>query len=239
MHPVHQSPSAYFLPEYSSPIGNWHGHMPFAYDLVHSLRPCLIVELGTHYGDSYFTFCQAVKDAGLPTRCFAVDHWYGDDCCGRYGAEVYQYVSHYNKSFESFSQLSRMPFNDALKTFDDGSISILHIDGNHEYDSVKGDFYAWLPKVSTGGFILMHDIVIKRENFGVSKFWKEIRSEFPSFAFHHSCGLGVLVNMPGSKEAIQLGDLLLSEGDQQLYNHYLFHALRVMQFNSVRRCNQS
>jgi len=240
MNPVYQRPSSYFLPEYASPISNWHGHMPFAYDLVHAARPSLVVELGTHYGDSYFTFCQAVADAGSPARCFAIDHWKGDACSGKYGSEVFDYVSMYNgKYFEDFSELLRMPFGEALETFDDGSISILHIDGSHEYESVKRDFEAWLPKVSPGGVILLHDIVITRKPFGVAQFWDEVRREHPSFPFHHSCGLGVLVNAPGSQDAVKIGDMVLAEGDQELYNHYLFHALRVMQHNAVRRCSLS
>ncbi len=43
----------------------WSGHRNFAYDLVRFMKPKKIVELGTHYGSSFFSFCQAVKDEGL------------------------------------------------------------------------------------------------------------------------------------------------------------------------------
>ena len=88
--------------------------MPFAYDLVHSLRPCLIVELGTHCGDSYFTFCQAVKDAGLPTVVLLLITGM-EMIVAADGAEVYQYVSHYNKSFESFLNCLVCPLMTRLK----------------------------------------------------------------------------------------------------------------------------
>ncbi len=53
----------------------WLEHIPFAFWLVDTLRPRNIVELGTHYGSSYFSFCQAVSKLDLETCCFAVDTW--------------------------------------------------------------------------------------------------------------------------------------------------------------------
>jgi len=53
--------------------------MPFAYDFLGLLRPSIIVELGTHFGDSFFTFCQSCKEHNLQAKCYAVDSWIGDD----------------------------------------------------------------------------------------------------------------------------------------------------------------
>ena len=50
--------------------------------------PRTIVELGTHYGVSFFAFCQAVLDEGYPARLHAVDTWTGDPHAGEYGEEV-------------------------------------------------------------------------------------------------------------------------------------------------------
>ena len=74
----------------------WLEHIPFAFWLVDTLRPRNIVELGTHYGSSYFSFCQAVSKLDLETCCFAVDTWGGDEHAGLYGEEVYREVSEYN-----------------------------------------------------------------------------------------------------------------------------------------------
>lgn len=38
-----------------------------------------------------------------------------------------------------------------------GSISLLHIDGNHAYESVAADVQAWLPMVVKGGWLLLDD----------------------------------------------------------------------------------
>jgi predicted O-methyltransferase YrrM len=46
----------------------------------------------------------------------------------------------------------------ASKTFDQ-NISLIFIDGAHEYEDVRKDFEDWFPKVDDGGIIAMHDTV--------------------------------------------------------------------------------
>lgn len=77
------------LPQDFMQNGPWSGHRRFAYDLVRFFKPNIIVELGTHYGTSFFSMCQAVKDAQIPTDCYAIDSWMGDPHAGYYGENVY------------------------------------------------------------------------------------------------------------------------------------------------------
>lgn len=189
------SPSR-FLPRRYKPrnVGSWTGHLAFANDLITAIRPRLIVELGTHWGESYFTFCQTVQEQHLSCLCYAVDHWEGDEHAGKYGEEVFDEVTTYNnRYYRQFSYLLRRSFNDALSQFEDESIDLLHIDGLHTYEAVARDFRSWLPKVSKGGIILLHDICPRHEDFGVWRLWNDIKAEFPdAFEFHHSWGLGVV-----------------------------------------------
>src|SRR3990167_6883025 len=67
----------------------WTGHIPFAGWIVEALKPEVFVELGTHAGVSYSAFCQAVVESRLPTKCYAVDTWQGDDQAGQYGEMIY------------------------------------------------------------------------------------------------------------------------------------------------------
>lgn len=210
-------PSFYFKPRYNNPYGinTWLEHIPFAYDLVHSVGPELVVELGTHYGESYFGFCQAVEDAGIPCECRAVDTWSGDAHAGLYDEAVFvQVEAHNQKYYRRFSSLIRSSFDDAIGKFQDGTISILHIDGLHTYEAVSHDFQLWLPKVRAGGVVLFHDIAERGHDFGVWRLWDELQQKFPTFSFYHGHGLGVLRNHgPHTRDLVS--EMVEGDLDQQ------------------------
>jgi hypothetical protein len=194
-----QTPAAGFTPRRYAPggIANWSRHLPFAYDLVAFLRPACVVELGTHFGESYFGLCQAVLENQVPCRCFAVDTWKGDQHSGFYGEEVFAEVDAYNRAhYSAFSTLLRCTFEEALSNFEPQSIDLLHIDGLHTYEAISQEFQGWLPKVRPGGIILLHDTVARGNDFGVWKFWEQVSARFESFEFQHQSGLGVL-RVPG------------------------------------------
>ncbi|MFL6796095.1 MAG: glycosyltransferase [Xanthobacteraceae bacterium] len=187
------STASFWIPAVPSMQSAWLEHAPFALWLVDALRPRILVELGTHWGYSYFTFCEAVQRLHIATKCFAVDTWEGDEHAGAYGEEVFQQVHSYNSAKHSgFSTLIRSTFDEALPHFSNGSIDLLHIDGRHFYRDVRHDFDAWLPKLSDRGVILLHDTNVREHDFGVFKLWEELRSQYPSFEFFHGHGLGVL-----------------------------------------------
>lgn len=172
----------------------WAGHLPFAAWVMRALAPRVFVELGTHSGNSYFAFCQAVRDAGLPTRCHAVDTWQGDDHAGSYGDDIFDHVTAHNDThYADFSRLLRMTFDEAAGLFDDASISMLHIDGLHTYEAVRHDYETWLPKLGPGAIVLFHDTTVREREFGVWKLWAELCAIHPHhLEFGHSHGLGVL-----------------------------------------------
>lgn len=170
----------------------WIGHGPFAMWLVRIARPRVIVELGTHYGYSYFALCQAVQAAGLPTRCLAVDTWQGDEHAGFYGAEVLAAVTAENRRYTEFSTLLQSTFKDALSHFEDGSVDLLHVDGRHFYADVKEDFESWCPKLSDRAIVLFHDTEVRERGFGVWRYWRELTEQHAGFSFPFQHGLGVL-----------------------------------------------
>ena len=171
----------------------WIEHVPFAFWLVDVLRPSTIVELGTHHGVSYSAMCQAVKSLGLPTRCFAVDTWKGDEHAGHYPEEIYRdFATFHDQRYGAFSHLVRSTFDEALPHFEDQSIDLLHIDGLHTYEAVRHDFESWLPKLSRNGIVMFHDTNVRERGFGVFQVWSEFSAGRLHFTFLHGHGLGIL-----------------------------------------------
>ena len=198
-HPICLSP-----PRRLSVIAAWHEHLPFAMFVIDLARPAVLVELGTHFGDSYCAFCQAVSELHLPTRCYAVDTWTGDAHSGLYGPEVLESLrAHHDPLYGSFSRLIQSTFDQALAHFPDGTVDLLHIDGYHTYEAVRHDFESWLPKLSPRGIVLMHDVNVREHDFGAWKLWEELRDQHPSFTFAHGNGLGVLGVGPDVPAAVR------------------------------------
>lgn len=154
-------------PRYESDIVNkslrvspWQGHRNFIYDYFKYIRPQTVIELGTHYGCSFFAMCQSMKDNHLDSKLYAVDTWEGDPQAGFYGDEVWETVTATKQKFFSGqnTEFLKMYFNDAVKKFDDETFDLIHIDGLHTYEAVSEDFHNWLPKLKKDGVMLFHDV---------------------------------------------------------------------------------
>jgi hypothetical protein len=211
------SPASFWFPEHLCDSG-WIEHTPFACWLLDAHRPATLVELGTHRGFSFFTFCQAVAALGLATKCVAIDTWRGDDHAGHYGEEVFEAVRAYNESrYSAFATLVRSTFDAAAPAFAQGSIDLLHVDGRHFYEDVRHDFDAWRPKLSRRGIVLFHDTNVHERGFGVHRVWAELRKDYPHFEFPHGNGLGVLAVGEQIGERVQA--LFDAGADRDLQRH--------------------
>jgi len=182
----------------------WIGHLPFAFWIIDAVKPQTLVELGTHRGVSYCAFCQAINYLELDTKAHAIDTWDGDSHTGDYPSDTYTELKEYHdQRYSAFSDLVRSTFDNAVKKFADGSIDLLHIDGLHTLDAVRHDFETWLPKLSEQAVVLFHDINVYERDFGVQEFWREVSEGYPSFAFEHGHGLGVLAVGKEQSKALQ------------------------------------
>ena len=215
-------------PTYTGPFieryfgDHWSMHLPFAYDLMREFRPKVFVELGVWKGESYFSFCQSAADHRISTQCYGIDTWRGDVHMGDLDPEIGIEVAEYNRRYSSFSELRTTTFAEAVDEFADGTIDLLHIDGTHTYEDVKRDFKAWLPKVSTEGIVLLHDVAVHDHGFGVWRLWEEIATPGQSFMFEFGYGLGVWKKVPvvNSDSAWLRRLFALNHGEQKRINAY-------------------
>lgn len=162
-------------------ITAWRGLEPFAHWLIQTIDPKLTVELGVDYGFSLIELARFNQG-----RTVGVDHFGGDAQAGYRDIRDEAWANIKESGFSI--TLFEIPFDEALDLYKPSSIDILHIDGAHDYESVKHDFDSWLPKVRSGGIILMHDTQSFPNDVG--RFFHSIT--FPKFEILHSHGLGVV-----------------------------------------------
>lgn len=178
-------------------------HIPFLFGLVTLIEPRVFVELGVQAGASFLGACQAVQRQGYGTRCVAVDKWTDDapagkPACGEFD-DVRRIIS---DNYAGIAGYLRGDSAEALTHFAPGSIDLLHIAGSHTDAAARNDFTTWLDKMSDRGVVIVHDINEFRQDFGVWRFWREVREQYPSIELSHGHGLGVLV--VGEKSPLRL-----------------------------------
>lgn len=120
------------------------------FDLLYSIPyKSTIVEIGVQFGRSSSVIAEVQKDQKFDF--YAVDSW--ADVESRKAKEHFlnQVVKH-GWDLHQYS-LDSIEFS---KIFDH-RIDLLHIDGDHSYQGVTADAYAWVPKVKTGGYICFDD----------------------------------------------------------------------------------
>jgi hypothetical protein len=156
-------------------------------------RPRVFVELGSHHGVSFASFCEAAARARTGSRGYAIDTWQGDKHAGHIEEGVYyEFKEFHDRRYAAFSELLKCKFDDALPHFADGSIDLLHIDGLHTYEAVRHDFDSWRPKLSDRAVVLFHDTNVLSDDFGVHRLFAELSEHYPHFEFLHGSGLGIL-----------------------------------------------
>jgi len=176
-------------------ISAWWQHVPIAHWLVSELKPARIVELGSHYGVSFFSFCEAAEAFSPETFIYAVDTWEGDDHAGRYGDDVFAQVHcHWARHHRQRSMMIRTSFDAAAQYFEDNSVDLLHIDGMHTYDAVKHDYITWIPKLKKDSIVLLHDINVRERDFGVWRLWEELSHTHRTHEVPNGHGLGIIVH---------------------------------------------
>lgn len=131
---------------------DWLDHLPFAFWLVDSIQPKVVVELGVGGGASYFAFCQAMDKLSVDGRCYAVESW-----SQRGQQAVLADVQNYNQTqYEEFSKILDHDYFQAPSLFLDGSVDLLHLNLTDTVQDLALLFQLWQPKLSATAVVLLH-----------------------------------------------------------------------------------
>lgn len=120
-----------------------------------------IVEVGSWKGRSTAFLLVEAWNKSSKIEIYAVDTWLGSE--EHAGEECIKNGTLYEEFLANVKPVSRqlvplrMPSLKGANFFPDQSLDSVFIDAAHDYENVKADILAWLPKVKKGGLIGGHD----------------------------------------------------------------------------------
>jgi SAM-dependent methyltransferase len=123
-----------------------------------------MVEVGCWKGKSIAYLAVEIVNSGKRIKVDAVDTWSEMESEAYHKTDTYVKTNTLYQLFcSNISPVSgivnpiRMKSADATNLYGDASVDVVFIDACHEYDCVKEDINAWLPKVKEGGYLAGHD----------------------------------------------------------------------------------
>jgi hypothetical protein len=115
------------------------------------------VEVGVWKGRSAAFLAVEIINSGKKITLDLVDTWQGSE---EHLPLQYDLFEVFKKNIEPvlpYVNIKRIDSLSAASTYEDKSLDFVFIDAAHDYESVKADIQAWLPKVKLGGYLAGHD----------------------------------------------------------------------------------
>ena len=220
----------FYLDLLSKVASAWKSHYWIFTDFISITRPKIIVELGTDRGFSALSGLYGLSKNNIDGIIYGIDAWGKDyennkNEIMKFGGRrvnelrnitIPYFVKKYNLDDKKII-LKRSYFEEEKDNFEDNSIDILHIDGNHDYNRVKRDYNSYKDKVNLdNGIIFFHDVLrgVKYDDkvtnnidyndvdsFGVYRLFNEIEADKGYFTQHS--GLGIITNNKEYMEIIE------------------------------------
>ena len=146
------------------------GDIGALYTLMNDLpEKCKIVEIGSNRGYSTLIMSKGLETFGKKGIIYCIDPWGGTQTAGEghiwitegalSGDGVYDIFEENMKEYNVFDKIKPMKMlsEEAVSHFEDKSLDMVFIDGDHSYQSTYNDISIWYPKVKDGGIMCGHD----------------------------------------------------------------------------------
>ena len=130
------------------------------------------VEVGSWKGKSSAYMAVEIANSNKEIRLYCVDTWEGsrehrENASARDLSGLYRIFLENMRPAEHYYIPLKISSLEASRKFKDNSLDFVFLDASHEYEDVKDDILAWLPKVKPGGFLAGHDYY--QEHFPASR----------------------------------------------------------------------
>ena len=121
----------------------------------------VFVEIGSFKGRSSIAMAVNIINSGKKIKFYCVDTWQGssehqnnpDVVSGKLKKTFDNNIEPVNFVINAIQK----PSTEAANLFENESLSFVFIDASHDYENVKKDIEAWLPKIKKGGTLAGHD----------------------------------------------------------------------------------
>jgi predicted O-methyltransferase YrrM len=150
-----------------------------------------IVEVGSWKGKSTAFLLVEAWNKSPRIEIYAVDTWLGSE--EHAGEECIKNGTLYEEFLANVKPVSRqlvplrMTSLKGANFFPDQCLDAVFIDAAHDYENVKADISAWMPKVKKGGVIAGHDYMC-----GWPGVDRAVAEAFNFVDFHQNCWVKVL-----------------------------------------------
>ncbi len=148
---------------------------------VATIKPKIVVEIGTNMGGSLFCFTKVSLPNALIISIDLPEGLGGGGYPLHRGDFYHSFASQEQKMFlYRLDSHKTLTLEKLKQTLNGEKIDFLFLDGDHAYEGIKQDFEWYTPLVRSGGIIAFHDIKPTLPNnwIQVGRFWNEIKQDY-------------------------------------------------------------
>ena len=174
-----------FVPMPESVTG-WGGRAHVFGNLVRTLKPKVIVEVGSWKGQSAITMAEACREIGLDSAIICVDTWLGSiehilhhpkelRRCNGYPTMYFQFLSNViHRGMQEWIVPFPATSCAAAAILDQMNIraNLIYIDASHQYEDVLLDLKKYSDLLAKGGIMFGHDYDLKPVQRALKSFRK-------------------------------------------------------------------